>query len=541
MPKKEKKTDKKGQKENKDQISAVDRTFFEITINDLNNKLINLRKRNGDLEERNADLETQMVQLDEDRADVIAYLRRTVLTQTSNIKDLEEKLLELAKVRADETERFRNIITDWESKYKAMHDQLSSEIKLLAGKLNYLEEFRLQHDDLMAKFDQQDRNLKEQEQRHKDTLYELEHKQITEKVQLKNQLESRLLQLSNEFARTNQIRTVAHVQRMTRENIALNNEIDRLLHTVERLTSENQLVKVQNREKRYYSKTISEENAHLMEMCQKYLKIINRLTIECERLEDKVNSAGESEKLRKIAEVRETGARKELNESKAKLESLKASLAEQQKKSAAQLEIDAKLRQKITHLLNILQHLKQNINEMIHTTPKTMPLEMTRQQLLDELLQMLTSIEDIDDTSIDPTIEIAVADEMMPLTTKTGYQKGNIGIAPRQSTTNMFKYVQPSYKGRRKSIMDSRQKQQQFYDSINKRSSLVGCAIIDVDDDTSYLNDEIGSMDASKSMDDEKIELKRKPSIIQLSRESSIGDGAGTGTDADADDKSKNK
>lgn len=526
MPKKEKKTDKKGQKENKDQISAVDRTFFEITINDLNNKLINLRKRNGDLEEKNADLETQMGQLDEDRADVIAYLRRTVLTQTSNIKDLEEKLLELAKVRADETERFQNIITDWESKYKAMHEQLSSEIKLLAGKLNYLEEFRLQHDDLMAKFDQQDRNLKEQEQRHKDTLYELEHKQITEKVQLKNQLENRLLQLSNEFAKTNQIRTAAHVQRMTRENIALNNEIDQLLHTVERLTSENQSVKAQNREKRHYSKTISEENAHLMEMCQKYLKIINRLTTECERLKDNLNSAGESEKLRKIAEVRETAARKELNESKAKLKSLKAALDEQKKNSDAQIEIDTKYRQEITQLLNVLRHLKQNINEMIHTSPKTMPLEMTRQQLLDELLQMLTSIEDIDDTSIDPKIEIA--DKMMPLTTKTAYQKGKMGIAPRQSTTNILKYVQPSYKGRRKSIMDSRQ-EQQFYDSINKRPSLVGCAIIDVDDDASYLNDEIGSMD------DEKIELKRKPSRIQLSRESLIG------VDAGADDKGENK
>lgn len=521
MPKKEKKSDKKGQKENKDQICAVDRTFFEITINDLNNKLINLRKQNVGLEEKNANLETQMAQLDEDRADVIAYLRRTVLNQTSNIKDLEEKLLELASVRTDETERFQNIITDWESKYKAMNEQLSSEIKLLAGKLNYLEEFRLQHDDLMAKFDQQDRNLKEQEQRHKNTLYELEHKQITEKVQLKNQLESRLLQLSHEFAKTNQIRMAAHVQRMIRENIALNNDIDQILHTVERMTSENQSIKAQNREKRHYSAMISEEKSHLMEMCQKYLKIINRLTTECEHLKDNVNSAGESEKLRKLAEVRETATRKELNESKAKLEALKALLAEQKKNSDAQLEINEKFRQENTHLLNVLWDLKQKINEMIHASPRSMPLEMTRQQLLDELLQMVTSIEEID-----PTIEIA--DEMMSLTTKTAYQKGKMGIAPRQSTTNMLKYVQSSYKGRCKSSMDSRQ-EQQYYDSINKRPSLVGCAIIDVDDIVCHLNDEIGSID------DEKIELKRKLSILKVSRESSLGAGAV------ADDKGENK
>lgn len=239
MPKKDKKADKKGQKENKEQLSAVDKTFFEITINDLNTKLANLRKRNAELEEKNVELETQMIQLDEDRADIITFLNRTVHNQSCEIKDLEEKLSELAKVRKEETEKFQNIIKDWESKYKSMHDALSSEIKLLSGKLNYLEEFRLQHDDLMAKFDQQDRNLKEQEQRHKDTLYELETKQIREKVLLKNQLEGRLLELSNEFTQANQIRTAAHVHRLVRENIAINNEIKQLLFTVERMTDEN--------------------------------------------------------------------------------------------------------------------------------------------------------------------------------------------------------------------------------------------------------------------------------------------------------------
>lgn len=85
----------KGQQENKEQLIAVDKTFFEITINDLNTKLANLRKRNAKLEEKNVELETQMIQLDEDRADIITFLNRTVRTQSSEIKDLEEKLTEM--------------------------------------------------------------------------------------------------------------------------------------------------------------------------------------------------------------------------------------------------------------------------------------------------------------------------------------------------------------------------------------------------------------------------------------------------------------
>lgn len=508
MPKKDKKADKKGQKENKEQLSAVDKTFYEITINDLNTKLSNLRKRNAELEEKNVELETQMLQLDEDRADIIAFLNRTVLTQKSEIKDLEEKLSELAKVRTKETEKFQEIIKDWESKFKAMHEQLSSEIKLLAGKLNYLEEFRLQHDDLMAKFDAQDRNLKEQEQRHKDTLYELEHKQIAEKVLLKTQLEGRLLELSNEFTQANQVRTAAHVQRLTRENIALSNEIKRLLYTIKRVTNENDRVMIQSREQRRLGNSILEENACLVDAGEKHLKIIARLTKECEKLKSKVEKIDESGKLRQIAEVRETNSRKELNESKSKLEKMQVILVENQKDCQLHLENDAKHRQEIVRLLSILRQLKKKLGIALRND-ETVPFEIQRQQLLEELLQILTTVKEID-VQADESSE--TGDEMMPLD-QVLYQKGKIGITSRRdSMTNIMKFSSAPQKGRRKSILDARR--EQFQDSSTKRMSLLGCAIIDVDDDAIRYQDSVQVED-----DEEKKAPSRKPSMIQMSHD----------------------
>lgn len=515
MPKKDKKTDKKGQKENKDQLSAVDKTFFEITINDLNTKLLNLRKRNADVEAKNIELETQMVQLDEDRADIIAFLNRTVSTQTSEIKDLEEKLSELAKVRTEETEKFQNIIKEWESKFKSMHDALSSEIKLLSGKLNYLEEFRLQHDDLMAKFDQQDRHLKEQEQRHKDTLYELEHKQIAEKVQLKKQLEGRLLELSNEFTKVNQVRTAAHVQRLTRENIEINNEIKRLLHTVERITDENEKLKLKNRNQRHMSDTILEENAHLMDAGEKSMKIIARLTTECEKLKSQVKIADQSEKLRKMAEVRETFARKELNELKLKLASIQTKFDDKQKECELHLQTDAKHRDEIVRSMRILGQLKKTLGAAL-CSDKTVSFALQRVQLLDELLHILTTVKEIDDVPSDESSE--KIDEMTPMK-EAIYQKGKVGIAPRQSTKNCLKFAPTSYKGRRKSIFDV--KRDQFNnDATNRRVSLVGCAIIDVDEEAASYQ----SSDSIHIEDEEKITSSRKPSMIQMSHDLSSGE-----------------
>lgn len=542
MPKKDKKADKKNQKENKEQLSAVDKTFYEITINDLNAKLSNLRKRNAELEEKNVELETQMLQLDEDRADIIAFLNRTVNTQKSEIKDLEEKLSELAKVRAEETEKFQDIIKDWESKFKAMHEQLSSEIKLLAGKLNYLEEFRLQHDDLMAKFDEQDRNLKEQEQRHKDTLYELEHKQIAEKVLLKTQLESRLLELSNEFTQANQVRTAAHVQRLTRENIALSNEINRLLYTVERVTNDNEKVKNQNKEQRRLGASILEENACLVDAGEKHLKIIARLTKECEKLKAQVMKVDESGKLRKMAELRETVSRKEMNEFRSKLETLQVMLTEKQKDCQSHHENEIKHRHEIGRLLSILKQLKKKLGSALRNDD-IVPFEIQRQQLLEELLQILTTVKEIDVQSDESAEAI---DEMTPLD-EAAYQKGRIGIAPRRdSTSNILKFSSAPHKGRRKSILDARR--DQFQDTAKKRMSLVGCAIVDIDDDAVRYQ----SCDSVQVEEEEKTVPSRKPSVIQMSHDlSSDGEGDGSGggdgggnNDAahdDDDDKPENK
>lgn len=512
MPKKDKKADKKGQKENKEQLTAVDRTFFEITINDLNTKLSNLRKRNAELEEKNAELETQMVQLDEDRADIITFLNRSVFKQCSEIKDLEERLSELAKVRGEETEKFQNIIKDWESKFKSMHEQLSSEIKLLSGKLNYLEEFRLQHDDLMAKFENQDRHLKEQEQRHKDTLYELEHKQIAEKVLLKNQLEGRLLELSNEFTQANQIRTAAHVQRLTRENITINNEIKRLLSTVERVSNENDKFKQRNREQRRMSNTILEENAHLVEAGEKYVKIIARLTQECEKLKDDMKNAEECGKLRKMAEVREMVSRKELNESKLKLETIHVKLTEKQKDCESHLQTDAKHRAEIVRLLGILNQLKQKLGNALRNDG-IVPFEVQRSHLLEEMLQILTAVKEVDDIPTEESTE--KIDKMTPLI-EAIYHKGKVGIAPRQSTKNVLKFASASYKGRRKSILDAQR--DQLLDETRKRMSLVGCAIIDVDDDT------VQYQSSEYIDDDERTTSSRKPSMVQMSHDLSNDD-----------------
>lgn len=448
MAKGGKKKKDKPQKENKDQLSAVDQTFFELTITDLNNKLSHLRTHNAKLEQRNEELETEMAQLNEDRADVTAFLDRSLNTQACSIKDLEEKLTELSKVRQEETKNFQDIIKGWEVKYKAMHDQLTSEIKLLTGKLNSLEEFRIQKDELMTKFDQQENDLKEQNQRHKVEKYEMERKQIVDKDRLKKEVESKLVQLSNEFRKSNELRIASHVQRLVRENIALNTELDRLLVTHRRMESEAQAILMRHADTRNMSKSLMAENKELVKMCEKYLNTIRQLTVECKAFRENRNQIDQTESMRKLAETREMNARKEMNEFKSKVGHLERDLHAQkddcQAHSARELQHD----QNADHLLGVLQQVKNAIRSAIELREATIegPVfsEVQRKNMLVELEGLLANIKDTGTTTAQRVSESPMV-ELMSVP-KYLYKKGTTGILPKHSTSTLFKFNRQSYR-----------------------------------------------------------------------------------------------
>ena len=60
-------------------------------------------------------------------------------------------------------------------------DQLTSENMVLGGKLASLEEFKVQKEDLMAKFARLEKELEGNKVEHKDVIYNLERKAVVDK------------------------------------------------------------------------------------------------------------------------------------------------------------------------------------------------------------------------------------------------------------------------------------------------------------------------------------------------------------------------
>lgn len=422
-----------------DGLSAVDRQFFEITINDLNQKLARLRTHNVKIEERNEELESKLKQIEEDRADVTAFLDRTLQEKLAVIIELEDKLSELSKVRDQENEECQRQIVTLDAKYKAMHEQLTSEIQLLTGKLNSMEEFRMQRDELMAKFDAQDTELKEQNKRHKSTLYEMERKVILDKDRLRKDVENKLLQLSTEFTKSSEIRVAAHTQRLVRENIALNNEMDRMIFTQERMEKQYAQLQTQNAELRNQAEIDLVEKHRLMQTCQERLDLIKQLADQYQQqMHTNAQLHAYKEKADEFATETQS-TKKEYNHLRQKVRILEQYIHFiNTDRQSLRNESDHN-RKEFERISEILKTVRFTVRSAFKEDEQEDDLpyqEIKRKRLIADLLNALTGLE------LQPLVTVSVA--TIPGGAE-GYEQGDLGVIPRETLESIIAKTQVSY------------------------------------------------------------------------------------------------
>ncbi|XP_076299138.1 cilia- and flagella-associated protein 157 isoform X2 [Lasioglossum baleicum] len=196
---------------------------------------VSLRTRNEELEVESEQVKEKLQQLEEDRADVIAYLKRNLEERIQESKELNERLTALEELRKEEQAGYKKKEDAMELEYRTMENNLSAEVKLITGKLNALEDWRIARLDLMQKFEIQEKEIIEQERMHQEKLYEAEKSLVIGKAMMKKEMEERLKALAVSLRKATNLRVAETTNRAIRENVALNLELDELVKTCKEL------------------------------------------------------------------------------------------------------------------------------------------------------------------------------------------------------------------------------------------------------------------------------------------------------------------
>lgn len=279
--------------------------------------------------------------------------------------------------------------------------------------------------------------MKEQSQRHKEILQEMERKQIVDKNTLKNDVENKLLELSSEFTKASEVRISAHVQRLVRENIALNNELDRIMFTHRRLQSEMQSIKDRDKQRSDATATYRCENKQLIRNCDTQIEIIKRLTAECEKMKLTNQVLMDAARSKESAEQRELKAVKELEDYKAKTNLLEQHVHAIRTECAKHKVIVQEHMDESERLANVLTQIKYTVKSACRgqNNPDDDPRfrEAQRKNLLSELLGIFLTVNEPLPKKSFETIE-SINDM---------YNKGDLGMTPSKSISSILRMRRP--------------------------------------------------------------------------------------------------
>ena len=144
----------------------------------LEDKLERRNDRMKQLEQSNREYQERFDELREDKADVVAYLKRTLLHRTDQISELQARLEGLQEVHETDGVMYKKKLSDMEQDFARTKEQLASENMVLTKKLDALEEFRIQREQLMARFEEQEAKVDSQKKEFEDRIYDLEKRHV---------------------------------------------------------------------------------------------------------------------------------------------------------------------------------------------------------------------------------------------------------------------------------------------------------------------------------------------------------------------------
>ncbi|GFO48575.1 cilia- and flagella-associated protein 157 [Plakobranchus ocellatus] len=408
MNAKDKKNDKNGGKKPKPllpppappTIPPDTKHYYLHLLDKLDKKMLRYQKKCDELEVANGQFHAKFEQMATDKKEIVAFWKKQVEQKTDEIADLNDRHIGLQQTRDNEREAFKKQIQEQRTEYQEMKDQLTSENMILGGKLAALEEFKVQKEDLMAKFAMMEEELAQRDADHKEHLYTLEKKAVMDKDRLKKEMILRVNQVAAEFRKVSNKQMAETTKRTIRENVSINAQLAKMSDKTIELIQENGELKEKEKKMKQQVEMLEANEKELAKKNHSNLKIIRMMSDKCRNQEAMISEFEMREQEYQELEAEAEILRQQVASTREELQNLQRDneLTEEDVKSLQkQLEAEIGARQQMEKVMaDAASSLKEALSS---TAPDDDTLDeeakiqnlLKRERMLENLLTLLNS------------------------------------------------------------------------------------------------------------------------------------------------------
>ncbi|XP_004713356.1 cilia- and flagella-associated protein 157 [Echinops telfairi] len=425
------------------------REFYHIQIRDLEDRLARYQRKWDELSVQEKLFRQEFEQLAANKKEIVAFLKRTLNQRVDEIADLNEQLQSLQLAKEMEKDAFEAQLAQVRHEFQETKDQLTSENIILVGKLAALEEFRLQKEELMGKFETLESQLHNQESLYKDYVYNLEKKSVLDKDRLKKEIIQRVNLVASEFRRVASNQMWDTTKRAIQENHTVTLQLAKLSQQGLQLLQENeqlhgahcklhqQLALLENMHK-FMTKHSSSHHKLILMLTEKWHQQ-RQGTLEAEQLRQLQDHVEQQlQQLQKDEQALRSQNEQlhlQLEQERAKAQTLQQQLTEEQK-------VRASLEMTLTQATSFLQAIQQ-MQSQEKDGGFSVVFQLQHKEMLEQLLAMLSSaISLIPQEAVYPQRKSIPKDPpkmslpkveplLQQLSGITRYQPGDLGLVPR--------------------------------------------------------------------------------------------------------------
>ncbi|XP_068104064.1 cilia- and flagella-associated protein 157 [Hyperolius riggenbachi] len=378
-------------------VTEESKEFYQLQIRDLEGRLERYQKKWDEICAKESQYQAQFDQLSSDKKEIVSFLKRTLTQRMDEISDLNDQLSTLQQAKDAEKEVYEAQLAQVQHEFQDTKDRLTSENMLLAGKLASLEEFRVQREELMAKFAALEEKLRSQELDNKDMMYKLEKKAVLDKDRLKKEMVQQVNTVAAEFRRVSNNQMAETTKRAIRENVAISSQLAKISDKSMDLIAENDLLKEREAELRKELEVLEENERELVKNNHSNQKVIRMLTEKCKQQQEMLDVSAQKENDLSELQMEHQSLQEEsqsLRQRMASLEGEVQRLMAENNKLIGLLEEEGKRRQSVER---ILSQAASSLKDVLMDTPRNEgeDAEITalqrRSTFLENLLLLLNS------------------------------------------------------------------------------------------------------------------------------------------------------